>query len=82
MSNHNDLLNLHSGLDKLPGQNGTNLGHAGALLLLPWAIAHLAYFWLDNFKSYLGQNYNFVQHFSSFCPTTIYCAVTFKFRIE
>ena len=56
MSNHNDLLNLHSELDKLPGQNGTNLGHAGAQLLLPWAIAHLAYFLLDNFKSYLGQN--------------------------
>ena len=75
MSNHNELLNLHSGLDKLPGQNGTNLGHAGAQLLLPWAIAHLAYFWLDNFKSYMGQNYNFVPHLSSFCPTTIYCDI-------
>ena len=31
------------------------------------------YFWLDNFKTYMGQNYNFVPHLSSFCPTTIYC---------
>ena len=62
MSNHSDLLNLHSGLDKLPGQNGTNLGHADVQSLLswltsgvggPWAMAHLAFivvyhqiFWL------------------------------------
>ena len=38
----------------------------------PWAIAHLAYFWLDNFKSYFGPSYSFVQWMSSYWPTTMY----------
>ena len=31
----------------------------------PWAMPHLAYFWLDNFKSYFGKCDTFVQSMSN-----------------
>ena len=55
---------------------GTNLRHAGVIIIVmgtsgswvghgPWAMPHLAYFWLDNFKSYFGKCDTFVQSMSN-----------------